>query len=41
MFSVNRPIEVVVLNDCITDTKVTPWRLKISNSLEKSINARL
>ena len=41
MFSVNRPIEVVVLNDCITDTKVTPWRLKIPNSLEKSINARL
>ena len=32
MFSVNRPIEVVVLNDCVTETNVTPFR---SNTLDQ------
>ena len=26
MFSVSRPMEVVVLNDCVTETKVTSLR---------------
>ena len=33
-------IDVVVLNDCVTETKVTPLRSKISTSLEKSISDR-
>ncbi len=41
MFSVNRPMEVVVLNDCVTDTNVTPFRSNTSTSFEKSISARL
>ena len=41
MFSVSRPMDVVVLKDCVTDTKVTPCLSKISTSLEKSISARL
>ena len=41
MFSVSRPMEVVVLKDCVTDTKVTPLRSKTSTSFEKSISARL
>ncbi len=28
MFSVSRPIDVVVLNDCVTETKVTPLRIE-------------
>jgi hypothetical protein len=40
MLSVSRPIEVVVLNDWVTETKVTPWRSKISTSFEKSISER-
>ena len=39
-FNVNRPIEVVVLKDCVTLTKVTPERSKTSTSLEKSISER-
>ena len=41
MLSVSRPIEVVVLNDWVTDTKVTLCRSNISTNLEKSISARL
>ena len=40
MLSVSRPIEVVVLNDCVTETKVTPLRSNTSTSLEKSISER-
>ncbi len=40
MFSVSRPIEVVVLNDCVTETKVTPLRSNTSTSFEKSISER-
>ncbi|MEI2757102.1 MAG: hypothetical protein V9F46_11700 [Chitinophagaceae bacterium] len=40
MFSVSRPIEVVVLNDCVTETKVTPLRSNTSTSLAKSISER-
>ncbi len=36
-----RPIDVVVLNDCVTETKVTLLRSNTSTSLEKSINERL
>ena len=28
MLSVSRPIDVVVLNDCVTDTKVTSLRVE-------------
>ena len=35
MFSVSRPMDVVVLNDCVTETKVTPLRSNTSTSLEK------
>ena len=38
MFSVSRPIEVVVLNDWVTMTKVTPLRSNTSTSLAKSIS---
>ena len=41
MFSVSRPMEVVVLNDCVTDTKVTPFRSNTSTSLAKSASERL
>ena len=41
MFSVSRPMLVVVLNDCVTLTKVTLLRSKTSTSLAKSISARL
>ncbi len=34
--SISRPIEVVVLNCCVTDTNDTPWRSKTSTILEKS-----
>ena len=40
MLSVSRPIEVVVLNDWVTETKVTPERSKTSTSFEKSISER-
>ena len=41
MFSVSRPIEVVVLNDWVTETKVTPFRSNTSTSLAKSASERL
>ncbi len=41
MFSVSRPIDVVVLNDCVTETKVTPLRSNTSTSLAKSASDRL
>jgi hypothetical protein len=40
MFRVSRPIDVVVLNDCVIETKVTPLRSKTSTNLEKSISER-
>jgi hypothetical protein len=40
MFSVSRPIDVVVLKDCVPDTKVTPFWSNTSTSLEKSISER-
>ena len=40
MLSVSRPIEVVVLNDWVTETKVTPDRSNTSTSFEKSISER-
>ena len=41
MLSVKRPSDVVVLNDCVTLTKVTLLRSNTSTSLAKSIRARL
>ena len=41
MLSVSRPIEVVVLNDWVTLTKVTSLRSNTSTSLAKSISERL
>lgn len=41
MFSVSRPMDVVVLNDCVTETKVTPFRSNTSTSLAKSASERL
>ena len=41
MLRVRRPIEVVVLKLCVTDTKVTLLRSKTSTSFEKSISERL
>ena len=41
MLSVNLPIEVVVQNDCVTETKVTPCRSNTSTSLAKSVSDRL
>jgi hypothetical protein len=41
MFSVSRPMDVVVLKDCVTDTKETPFRSKTSTSLAKSASERL
>jgi hypothetical protein len=40
MLSVSRPIDVVVLNDCVTLTKVTIRRSNISTSLAKSMSER-
>jgi hypothetical protein len=34
-------MDVVVLNDCVTETKVTPFRSNTSTSFEKSISERL
>lgn len=41
MFSVSRPIDVVVLKDCVTDTKVTLFLSNTSTSLAKSASDRL
>jgi hypothetical protein len=38
---VSRPMEVVVLNCWVTDTKETPWALNSSSSLAKSANERV
>ena len=40
ILSVSRPIEVVVLKDWVTETKVTPLRSNTSTSLAKSISER-
>ena len=40
MFSVSRPMDVVVLNDCVTETNVTPLRSNTSTSLAKSASER-
>ncbi|MET4127014.1 hypothetical protein ACSSV8_000577 [Roseovarius sp. MBR-79] len=40
MFNVSRPMDVVVLKDCVTDTNVTPFRSNTSTSFEKSISDR-
>ena len=40
MLRVSRPIEVVVLNDWVTDTKVTFCRSKTSTSFAKSMSER-
>ena len=40
MFSVSRPIEVVVLNAWVTETNETPLRSNTSTSLAKSISER-
>lgn len=40
-FSISRPIEVVVLNCCVTDTNDTPWRSNTSTILEKSARLRV
>ena len=41
MFSVRRPIDVVVLKFCVIETKVTFFRSNTSTSLAKSISERL
>ena len=41
MLSVSRPMQVVVLNCWVTETKVTSWRSNASTSLAKSISERL
>jgi hypothetical protein len=41
MFSVSRPIELVVQNDCVTDTNVTLFRSNTSTSFAKSVSERL
>jgi hypothetical protein len=40
MLRVSRPMEVVVLKACVTETKVTPCASKLSTSREKSIRER-
>ena len=40
MLSVSRPIEVVVQNDWVTETKVTLFRSNTSTSLAKSVSER-
>ena len=40
MLSVSRPIEVVVLKDWVTLTKVTLFRSNTSTSFEKSMSER-
>jgi hypothetical protein len=39
--SVSRPIEVVVLNCCVTATNETPWLSNISTILAKSDSDRV
>jgi hypothetical protein len=39
--SVNRPILVVVLKDCVTETNETPWESNVSTSLAKSASERV
>ena len=41
MFNINRPMEVVVLNCWVTETKETPWRSKTSIIREKSVSDRV
>ena len=41
MLRVSLPIEVVVLNCWVTETKVTPFRSNTSTSLAKSMRERL
>jgi hypothetical protein len=41
MLSVSLPIEVVVQNDWVTETKVTLFRSSTSTSLAKSVSERL
>ena len=38
--SVSRPMDVVVLNDWVTETKVTSLRSNTSTSFEKSMSER-
>ena len=38
---VSRPIEVVVLNACVTETNETPWLSSISTILAKSASDRV
>ena len=40
-FKVRRPIEVVVLNCCVTDTNETPFASKISTIFAKSASERV
>lgn len=40
-WKVNRPMDVVVLNDCVTLTNVTLCSSKISTSFEKSVRDRV
>jgi len=40
MFNVSLPIEVVVQNDCVTETNVTLFRSNTSTSLAKSVSER-
>jgi hypothetical protein len=40
MLSVSRPIEVVVQNDCVTETNVTLFRSNTSTSFAKSVSER-
>ena len=41
MLSVSRPMLVVVLKACVTETKVTPCASNTSTSLAKSVSERL
>ena len=40
MFNVNLPIDVVVQNDWVTETKVTLFRSNTSTSFAKSVSER-
>jgi hypothetical protein len=40
-FNVSRPMEVVVLNCCVTDTNDTPRASKVSTILAKSASDRV
>ena len=41
MLSVRRPMEVVVLNCCVTDTKDALWASRTSTILAKSASDRV